>query len=414
MTSDTELPLVATSALRQSSSLRCRDPRETYALAAPLMPAFGISRVTDITRMDRLGLPVFVSVRPRSLTVHVHAGKGVHAAEARIGALMEALELAVAEPAGSRWTPRSTSTIHLIESWSGRLQLEDLALWLAARPEPEHVVVTVDCEQLGHAATIALPADLVFLPFEQAAGATMFGSTSTGLASGNTLEEATLHALLEVLERDAVAMNSARNASCRIEPGELPPAFAAMARDWANLGVELAVRFIPNEFDLPCFEACLYEAASDTVNLAGGFGLHLDRDIAVARAICEAAQSRVGHIHGGRADVTHFYERCAPENRAARRAADAASVAAHFDASRRIAFADVPQMACAGRAVPALLEAVLARLRERGFGTVLRHRFAADLRGLHVVKVVVPRCEDFEPRHPRIGPRLRARVFGHA
>ncbi len=412
--SDSEQPPAATPALRQSSSLRCRDPRETYALAAPLMPAFGISRVTDITRMDRLGLPVFISVRPRSLTVHVHAGKGVHAAEARIGALMEALELAVAEPAGTQWTPGSMSAIDLIESWSGRLQLEDLALSLDARPAPEHLVATVACEQLGHAATIALPADLVFLPFEQAAGTTMFGCTSTGLASGNTLEEATLHALLEVLERDAVTMNTAQDASCRIEPGELPAPFAAMASAWSALGVALAVRHIPNEFGLPCFQACLHEPASDTVNLAGGFGLHLDRDVAVARAICEAAQSRLGHIHGGRADVTHFYERCATENRAARRAADAAAVAARFDASRRIAFADVPQTACGERTVPALLDAVLARLSERGFGTVLRHRFAADLRGLHVVKVVVPRCEDFEPRRRRMGPRLRARVFGHA
>ena len=410
--STSKAPSTRGPALRQSSSLRCRDPRETYEVAAPLMSAFGISRVTDITRMDRLGLPVFVGVRPRSLTVHVHAGKGVHAAEARIGALMEALELAVAEPSGSRWTPHSTTAIDLIEGWSGRLELEDLALSLDARPAPEHVVVAVPCEQLGHAAPIHLPADLVFLPFEQPDGARMFGCTSTGLASGNTLEEATLHALLEVLERDAVAMNTVRDASCRIEPDELPAPFAAMARAWSELGVALAVRFIPNEFDLPCFQACLYEAESDTVNLAGGFGLHLDRDVAVARAICEAAQSRLGHIHGGRADVPDFYARCAPENRAARRVADAEAVAAHFDASRRIAFADVSQMRCGDRGVAELLDAVLARLRERGFGTVLRHRFAADLRGLHVVKVLVPRCEDFEPHFRRMGPRLKARVFG--
>jgi ribosomal protein S12 methylthiotransferase accessory factor len=402
------------SALRQSSSLRCRDPRETWEIAAPLMPAFGISRVTDITRLDRLGLPVFVGVRPRSLTVHVHAGKGVRAAEARIGALMESLELAVAEPAGSDWAAHRTTAMDMIEGWSGRLRLDDLALSLDARPAPGHAVVAVACEELGHAAPLHLPADLVFLPFEQAAGTRMFGCTSTGLASGNTLDEATLHALLEVLERDAVTMNTALDASCRVEPDALPAPFAEMARQWHDMGVALAVRWIPNDFDLPCFQACLHEPGSDTVNLAGGFGLHLDRDVAVARAICEAAQSRVGHIHGGRADVPEFYARCAPGNRAAREAADAEAVAARFDGARRIAFADVPQVACGERGVAELLEAVLARLRERGFGTVLRHRFAADLRGLHVVKVMVPRCEDFEPHTRRMGPRLKARVFGDA
>jgi ribosomal protein S12 methylthiotransferase accessory factor len=41
------------------------------------MPALGISRVTDITAMDRLGLPVFASIRPRGLALCVNAGKGM-------------------------------------------------------------------------------------------------------------------------------------------------------------------------------------------------------------------------------------------------------------------------------------------------------------------------------------------------
>ena len=93
-------------ALCLGSSLRCRDPWQTLALAEPLMPVLGISRVTDITRMDRLGLPVFASVRPRSRTLHVHAGKGVNAVEARVGALMEAVEYAAAEPQRSSWERR--------------------------------------------------------------------------------------------------------------------------------------------------------------------------------------------------------------------------------------------------------------------------------------------------------------------
>ena len=47
------------------------------------MAALGISRVTDITRLDRLGLPVFASIRPRGLSLRVHAGKGFTAVDAR-------------------------------------------------------------------------------------------------------------------------------------------------------------------------------------------------------------------------------------------------------------------------------------------------------------------------------------------
>ncbi len=400
-------------ALRQGSSLRACDPARTCELAAPLMRAFGISRVTDITRMDRLGLPVFVSVRPRSLTVHVHAGKGVRPIEARIGALMEALELAVAEPTGSAWMPRTMSAAELVEGWSGRLSLRDLAPRLDVTPQPGQAIVAIECKELGRDEPILLPAELILLPFDQPAGQDIFASCSTGLASGNTLDEATLHALLEVLERDAVTMNTVCDVSAWVDHADLPEPFGSMARAWSALGVDLAIRQYPNEFDLPCFHACLHEADSPTVNLAGGFGLHLDRGIAVARAICEAAQSRAGHIHGGRADVTDFYERCAPENAARRRASDAATVAACFDTGRRIAFTDIPQLAIDGLSVSTLLDVVLERLRERGFASVLRHRFAADLRGLHVVKVVVPCCEDFDTDSRRIGPRLHEKLFGH-
>ena len=72
-----------------------------------------------------------------------------------------------------------------------------------------------------------------------------------------------------------------------------------ISRQWAVTGVELMVRQIPNQFDLPCFQAMLHEAASNTVKFSGGYGLHLDAEIALSRAICEAAQSRLSVIHGG-------------------------------------------------------------------------------------------------------------------
>ena len=53
---------------RLNSSYRSKRPARTLAIAEALMPKLGITRVTDVTRMDRLGLPVCISVRPRSAT----------------------------------------------------------------------------------------------------------------------------------------------------------------------------------------------------------------------------------------------------------------------------------------------------------------------------------------------------------
>src|SRR5579862_6644062 len=85
--------------LTYSSSLRTVRIEITLSHAIPLAEKLGISRVTDISRLDRVGVPVFASIRPGAQrgSLCVNAGKGLTAAEARVGAAMEAIEFAMAE-----------------------------------------------------------------------------------------------------------------------------------------------------------------------------------------------------------------------------------------------------------------------------------------------------------------------------
>ncbi|WP_077038260.1 YcaO-like family protein [Pelomonas sp. KK5] len=386
-------------ALRLGSSLRRVLPAETLARAAALMPRWGISRVSEITRMDRLGLPVCIGVRPRGQVLRVHAGKGLSAEEARVGALMEALEFAVAEPRGE--LPRMAFGA-LVDQLAPHARWMDLAP-VAPPPADDERLPALPCEVLGRrGGAVMLPAELIVAG--RLDGPPLFGPSSNGLASGNTPAEATLHGLLEVLERDTLAMNQARDDSQLVD--RLPPPFDALAARWQELGVRLAVRHLPNRHGLPCFEAVLDEPEDNRVNLASGSGLHLDRGIALARAVCEAAQSRLSLIHGGREDITAFYAKYRrPE---ARRDGDARLREQLFDASRRIAFAKVPD-----RRPPAdaSLDEILAELL-RGLPPVLRHRFdPAGLDGLEVVRVIVPGCAPNTPG--RLTPRLLDRVLGH-
>ena len=57
------------------------------------------TRVTDITRLDWAGVPVYASIRPEAYpgSLCVNAGKGVTPLEAQVGAYMEAIEYAFAE-----------------------------------------------------------------------------------------------------------------------------------------------------------------------------------------------------------------------------------------------------------------------------------------------------------------------------
>jgi ribosomal protein S12 methylthiotransferase accessory factor len=396
--------------LRLDSSYRTRPVDATLAIAEGLMPSFGISRVTDITRMDRLGLPVCASVRPRSQALRVHAGKGLRASDARAGALMEAIEHAAAEPQRSEWSGVSLSLGDLVAAFDEGLQLVDFAPKFGLSISPDQRMTAVECEDLGARRKILLPAELIFFPYRLDEPQAFFGSTTNGLASGNSLDEATLHALFEIMERDALAMNKPRDAAQPVDGDSLPEPFRTMARAWRGSGIDLSVRHIPNAFGLPCFEAVLNERESASVNLAGGSGLHLDREIALARAVCEAAQSRLSHIHGGRDDITRFYSKYTGLSRSCRAEMETAMMRKMFDETRRVDFAAVPHEPSKRHSLAAVLDDVLCRLSAAGFGSVFRHRFHVDLNGLHVVKVVVPKCENLEDQARRIGPRLLARI----
>jgi len=56
------------------------------------MSRMGITRLGNITGLDRIGIPVAVAVRPNSRSVSVSQGKGLELAQAMASALMEACE----------------------------------------------------------------------------------------------------------------------------------------------------------------------------------------------------------------------------------------------------------------------------------------------------------------------------------
>lgn len=399
--------------MRLTTSLRSRSAADTAGIAQALAPSLGITRVADATGLDRLGLPVFFSDRPRGRVAKVHSGKGMTAADARVGALMEALEFAVAESAVAGGPLVCVDHAEWLEQLPSGLELIDFAPRLGTASGALQSMVVVPCESLASPGTTLLPAELVLVPNPTDASPPMFGRSSNGLASGNTLEEATLHALFEVLERDALAMNLARDWSHLLANAELPPPFAARAADWKRLGIELVVRFVPNELSLPCFDAVVHDPSSRGLGAARGSGLHFDRTIALSRAVCEAAQSRLRVLYESRIGGPAPAAATAPANNRTERERERRVLARFAEATRRVAFADIPEHAC--RSITSALDELVGRLAAAGFPRVFRRRLfhddVADA-GLHVVKVIVPRCESVVGRHVRMGPRLLARVAG--
>lgn len=282
---------------------RVRLPEDTWELIEPLFGDYGITRVADVTGLDVLGVPVAMSVRPLARTLSVSQGKGYNLLLAKISAAMEAMELWHADfhhpplthgavPAGELELP------YRIE------QLSTDADALFNRNTP---LDWVDAVGLGSRAKVPMPARVVTLPADQRSWVPPgLRWSSNGLAAGNTYAEACLHALYEIIERDAVTRRIRGEPVTYVEPASIDDPSCADLIGWITAaGATLRITRVPGRFDVPCFGASVWSPEFATVCL--GWGAHLDPGVAVSRAVTEAVQSRLTVISGARDDLPELY-----------------------------------------------------------------------------------------------------------
>ena len=72
-------------------------PQLTLKRVMPLLPAFGITRIANVTGLDTIGIPVVVVARPNARSLSVAQGKGSTLAAAQASGVMESIEFWHAE-----------------------------------------------------------------------------------------------------------------------------------------------------------------------------------------------------------------------------------------------------------------------------------------------------------------------------
>jgi ribosomal protein S12 methylthiotransferase accessory factor len=393
-----------------SSSLRTAPPEVTLARAKARAPALGISRVTDITRLDRVGIPVYASIRPTAApgSLCVNAGKGLRPIEAEVGAYMEAIEFALAEPdaAGLTTVSATCRDVH-----DGRVRPEailDFCPRLGSRVRIDAPIDCVEAEDIVTAQTALVPAELVFIPFRPSKRhASLFGTTSNGLASGNTRLEATVHALCEVLERDIKSFEAVEDTSVPVDLDSVEGPARTLVEAIREVDLDLYVRTVKNAFGMAYFVAFINDRDAYAPHLLnGGFGCHPHRSVAFIRAVAEAAQSRLSFIHGGRDDLTDVRDRYRGWN-AKRKRAFVESVVERASRGEPVPMHAVEDASATVTSVETCEEMLLERLGTLGFERVYRVVFSQPEDDLQVVRVIVPRAEMFTETVPRVGVRLR-------
>ncbi|MEV6152453.1 YcaO-like family protein [Nonomuraea sp. NPDC052129] len=289
------------SKVRLPGTDRAHDPTATLEMAGRAARMVGITRVADITRLDTIGIPTFQAIRPTSRTLAVSQGKGITPELAKLSAMMEAVELWHAE---QPMTPVTTAPPRAVTGQLG-YDVRDLPL---SPPTVLHDGLPLDWvagRSLVDGSERLVPRESVGFSLLRKTGwnPPVFFESTNGLASGNTLVEAVLHALYEVIERDAVttAMTGG-DKGVLVDPETLgSPVVDELCGMVTRARVGLEVRSLPSPTGLPCFLARI--SCDDYPPAFMGFGCHLGSEIALTRAVTEAAQARLGYISGARDDL---------------------------------------------------------------------------------------------------------------
>jgi ribosomal protein S12 methylthiotransferase accessory factor len=405
-------------------------PAVTIRRARAVLDVIGVTKVADVTELDRVGIPNFMTVRPHDLGpgLSYYNGKGRTRDDAHAGALMEAIE----RHAGERYdgdivaaSPYNMSRRHacidpleihvpMVRTYNEDLRLE----WV------------LGFDLIGRKPTY-VPLNCVMAPYDTPEGQPLLYSSTNGLASGNTRLEALCHALCEVIERDASALAMARS-DLRpavaeiladlgfddrvlperrdpplISPEGLPRSAAMLLRKLQRAGLKVRLRNLTSSTGIPTIDCAIADPSEPTglADAHGGCGTHPDARIALTRALTEAAQSRVAFIQGGREDIAEFVsaKQAPPE------------IEAWNDGGVTTSFDDIPSYQHAS--INEDVELMIDRMHRSGFDQVVVVDITVAQVGIPVVRVVAPRAESWSlylmhGARAALGPRALQEIAG--
>lgn len=392
---------------------------ETWHRVKSHLDRIGVTRIADITGLDRLGIPVYQAVMPRSAdTISTYAGKGPTADAARVSAALEAVEryCACLPPPvsmiasqqeltrnGVPFLPPADLSIELLPGFDADSEIG----WCWGYDLIGETPLLVSSEQAGTAeATIGAPVSPI--------------STTNGIASGNTVREAVLHGLYEVIERDswtiahvigqALPALAERAGVSDADPGvlyplahnSLPDELAGLAARFDNNGVRLQLFSVASALGVPTVVAISTESGTRSARHVG-LGTDADPAVAVMRAITEVAQSRAGDIAGGREDMTQAEEDVPRWMLHTQRSTDSTL----WRGSRAsVTFDDLGGYATED--VAADLAATVERVRCAGLDRIIVVDLSEPELPFPVCRVLVPGAESWAADHSLTGPRLVA------
>lgn len=379
-------------------------PEETFERFASARPKAGITRLADITKLDTLGIPTYLAVRPKvdlvDLNITVYNGKGFTKMQAKVSAMMEAFERHAAErhnrPAILANFREISHYFKVVHPWHLILAQGDT---YADHEKLEWVCGT----ELFSGKPRWVPAASVFFPYLPVGGRKLFKEfvDTNGIASGNTLGEAISHGLSELIERDAEATGRASFRATTIDLSTIEaPLIRALIEKFETSGINLVVKEITSDIGIPSFFAVSDDPETENPLLLNrGIGTHVNAEIALMRAITETAQSRCGFISGSREDLAKEAYKRSQEYHTLKK-----SMSYWFEPTPPLKSFKEFKIVNNETTIEDI-QIMLAALEKRGFHEVIVFNLTHPEVQVPVVRVVVPGLEPCADHKNRFGRR---------
>ncbi len=381
---------------------RCRDPQETIEKVEGKLSVAGVTRIAEITHLDRIGIPVYSAIRPGAAegAVSIYAGKGATKPQAKASAMMEAFERYSAEKQESDDEKIVCGSLQEMDEC---IDPSSLILPAKSRDTAKTDIDWVKAIDAGNDTECLVPANAVYHPYQSTNGISLFKSSTNGLASGNVLEEAVFHGITEVVERDAWSIFEAtRQPKMEVDCTDTEnPLIRDVLSKFSKAGVEVKLVDLTADVEITTMAAVSDDTVlKDPALLTLGVGTHLDPEVAALRALTEVAQSRATQIHGTREDTTRAvfmrkagYERMKRINR-------------HWfgESQGTITLSDIENKS--QKSFKDDIETSLELLEKCGFDNVLYTDLTRPEIQIPVVRVIIPGMEVYSVDSERVGKRL--------
>ena len=381
-------------------------PKKTIEINEDKLKTAGITRIADITDLDRIGLPVYTAIRPTAEYggVSVYGGKGISKDHAKASAMMEGFERYSAERQDS--DEITISSVNEISAKGDYIDPKSLNL---PKEFEKKDISDISLEwSIAHDLITDkdyyIPTNAIYHPYTHDNNVeSLFKSNTNGLASGNILEEAILHGIFEVIERDAWSifeLTHKNYSQIDLDTIESETINETIEKFTSN-GINIKLMDFTADIDVPTIAA----SADDTVTrdaglLTLGIGTHLDPEVAILRALTEVAQSRATQINGAREDTVRAdfareagYERMKRINKY------------YFkQEEEQISLSDIENKSTTS--INDDLEIVKNELTSNEIKHVLYHDLTRPELDVSVVRVVIPEMELYALDQSRAGYRF--------